>query len=387
MVKPLMDECFVDKIAGLRPRDHDLREESIYSPGDGRTLRGIRVESYPALIQAVGYLKYVNRGKAPVYFRGQAKVYSAAAPIPSVFRPGPRDVRHLDNALATLGVGRSTFSQDAVSKSLPFHDVPKYAVEPLLQHYGLGTTWLDITDALPYALYFCLARYGDLTITKPFDASYDSTSGGSCASRVFRNVVVGKRPVPERTGNDVYLYAICPGARVRDGREDLPGLVAYEGGSVIDARVAVPSQYFRPHSQHGLLFRPNGAGEGDADFDFVVFVIDGSLVAEWLGAGAMFADENIYPPIRELRPSSKNPGCNPYCAVDRGLVSVEKWACGRFRSCSSLGEFEWIRHLVNYVTPGQLRADLEFISGCKTAGRLDWHVDADWLGEGMCHGA
>lgn len=385
----------LSNIAQLRPKDGDLDEERIpvstsglegHLNSDGSSeksdLRGIRVRSYPALIQAVGYLKYKwqnenSQSAGPVYFRGQTKVYGCLVPQPSAYRAGSEGVESLKKKLESL-IGQddaSDYSEDLVCKDLPFHDVPKYTVEPLLQHYGLETRWLDVTDALPYALYFCLAQYESLTITKSLNAVYDPTSGGSCASRFFKNVVVRLCDEASLPGDDVYLYAISPGAYKEHNWLKTPGLVSYTCGDIVDARIAVPSMYLRPHSQHGLLFKPREQSDQlGSQIEFVVFVIERRLVAEWLGSGLMFSPKNVYPPLRVLRPQSNNPRCKPYRTADRGLASIENWARKRYRSNLSLGEFDWLRNLVNYVTLDQLMDDEKFMRETSSHQRLDWKL-------------
>ncbi len=384
-----MSDLDLRKIAKLRPKDGDLDEEEIpvygsaqkghLSPGGSSSkspLRGIRVRSYPALIQSVGYLKYIWRNTGPVYFRGQTKVYGCSAPRPSACRAGSKSTDNLNEILALLieQGDASGYPEGLVRKALPFHDVPKYAVEPLLQHYGLKTRWLDVTDALPYALYFCLAQYENLIITKPFDAAYDPKTSGSCASRFFENVVVRLCDEALPSGDDVYLYAISPGVRLENEHSSTPGLVSYTCGDIIDARIAVPSIYLRPHSQHGLLFRPREPDQSCPTIDFVVFEIERRLVAEWLGSGLMLSPKNVYPPLRVLQPQDDNHRCNPYRTVDRGFASIEKWVWKSFRSDSSLGEFGWLRNLVNYVTYDQLMDDEKFVRETSCHQRLDWKL-------------
>ena len=47
----------------------------------------------------------------------------------------------------------------------------------------------------------------------------------------------------------------------RSENQPVPGLEVGENTEFIDLRVATPSVFVRPHSQHGVLFRPRGGPE------------------------------------------------------------------------------------------------------------------------------
>lgn len=303
----------------------------------------IDINDIDSLTQAVGYLKYQTQG--PVFFRGQHSIYNPLIPSPSSQRPNtcgisgraPNDTEATTFIYDTIKLAAKwpddiNWSSETLlyadkpsgTNNLLNGDVPLYAMEPLLQHYGLNTRWLDLTDSLPYALFFGLVRYS----SKPFipQWKYDegtvqdgATSGDltyrreSCFSRVVKNVITmipTRRKMPKYYPY-LYLYAITPGntvaARVnstRDGMTPLPGLSLCEGGYVIDMRQAVPSYYLRPHMQHGLLWKPlpyllrDTFWQGHRNVRFRIFRIPTETVLRWLGNGDMFAIDGIYPPLR-----------------------------------------------------------------------------------------
>ncbi|KAB8294579.1 FRG domain-containing protein [Bifidobacterium avesanii] len=205
------------------------------------------------------------------------------------------------------------------------HEVPLYAVEPLLQHYGSETRWLDLTESLPYALFFGLVRYGKPITVPQLNPGSESVAVGSgyakaresCLSPIFQNIPVY---IPDTVdfpqySDYVYLYAISPGTplpSLSDSDSSLrrKGLSRYSGGYVIDMREAVPSFYLRPHAQHGLLWLPSESVVSATGKDMVdgaqvcVFKIPAAAVLRWLSSAGMFAPSSIYPPLRHNARSS-----------------------------------------------------------------------------------
>lgn len=309
------------------------------------------VSDINALVQAIGYLKFITDGK--VYFRGQSKIYENQGrifPLPSLLRSSvwektpidEKDAAAVDDAAreriykiislagewpASLNVGnrkeRVLLQDDTMvgNDNLACWDVPLYTVEPLLQHYGMETRWLDLTESLPYALFFGLVRYGskiavsDADVADPTNVhvlgAYEDARRRSCLSPVFQNIPVYIPDVDDypQYANYVYLYAISPGAPLpsltdEDTGMRRKGLSRYSGGYVIDMREAVPSFYLRPHAQHGLLWLPDksvaGAerDDGIGDVQACVFRIPTEAVLRWLRAAEMFSPSGIYPPLR-----------------------------------------------------------------------------------------
>jgi hypothetical protein len=102
------------------------------------------------LVQAAGYLKHL-RAKSPhnksVYFRGQSKLYPTLPP--SLYRgltkPDARDQRD-----AKMQV----FLKRVRKEQKVLRAVDEHIREPLLQHYGFKTRWLDVVDNVWVALWF-----------------------------------------------------------------------------------------------------------------------------------------------------------------------------------------------------------------------------------------
>ncbi len=242
----------------------------------------LTVRSLPSLIQAVGYLKYSAGGAT--YFRGQARLFDsmlpsllrgASAPAERgkaidrfVARSSPWACRHPNHPTTDCP---EILGQAARSETRMFSGgVPRYAAEPLLQHYGLNTRWLDLVDNLWVALWF--------------------------ACHWFDGVDGYHHPVRRTThdGGDDYVYVVSvslPG----DQKQVAPGLVKVPGrGRLIDLRQAVPSYYLRPHAQHGLLVRAYDDDYRNLELAAIRIPLNNAL--DWLGSSLLLSPFGLFPP-------------------------------------------------------------------------------------------
>lgn len=369
-----------EDIAAIRPDEMIVRSAPIAKSGS--SARVIRCESLEALIQAVGYLKLLNDG--PVYFRGQSNIYQEGMPMPSIYREDGSRITSLDCLIKWL-TNNSDVGQHAKSRKkqlLPFHSVAPYALEPLIQHYGVKTRWLDLTDSLPYALFFSLAQYTDIKCTKldhdghTITEGYDANTGSSCISRVMQNEVVSLKV---GSPNPVYLIAICIDGQGRPAEEE-KGMIRYPHCTILDARACIPSQYLRPHMQHALMLKihnnETGASSDQLEKAFI-FELPRAATLEWLGTGKMFNPSLIYPPLRV--PTQFSDKTNPTRVIDRGLFDLEKNML-RYRADSDAGRelraiFKPLVDLKNYVTYDLLAADYERAKNEKRPlERIDWSL-------------
>jgi len=93
------------------------------------------------LVQAAGYLKHI-RAKShnkSVYFRGQSKLYPTIPPTlyRGIVKPEARDKRDAEMQVLLKGIRENQHVLRAISD---------HVQEPILQHYGLKTRWLDVVD-------------------------------------------------------------------------------------------------------------------------------------------------------------------------------------------------------------------------------------------------
>ncbi len=231
------------------------------------------VKSKHVLIQAVGYLKHVlaTEMECNVYFRGQSKIYSKLSP--TLYRS-----QDTQKQKSSRDVALKKYIKE--SDGLILRGVADYAKEPLLQHYGIKTKWLDIVDNIWIALWF---------------ACNDCISKGN----LDRYLCFQRRQVD--AGNLVRSYAYI--YLIKAGSTPVLGKVGYFEGCdtrFIDLRVAAPSIFLRPHAQHGLLFtRATHNDHKNTDYsEFVVGIlrIELSDALAWLGEGGLLDTHALFPP-------------------------------------------------------------------------------------------
>jgi hypothetical protein len=244
------------------------------------------------LFQASGYLKHVlsKDRTCGVFFRGQSKLYKTLEP--SLYR-GASTQQQKSNRDKAL----KAYISDCEGKVLSA--VPEYAREPLLQHYGIRTSWLDLVDNIWVALWFaCHTAYG----TGPLGQYLH-----------FER----RKPSPDPTKMDyAYVLMVETGMEITDKAK--PGLFKGQHTDLIDLRIAAPSTFIRPHAQHGLLFKRTKFTDHKHmdNGEFVAGVLRVRLrdALEWLGEGALLSTHALFPPAtydfgyRELL--NKAPGGN-----------------------------------------------------------------------------
>ena len=225
-----------------------------------------------ALIQAAGYLKFIF-GKAPegIFFRGQTKLYPALSP--TLFRTSKSRLAN------SRRLSRLRESLDAIAEERIFRQVGAYAVEPLLQHYGFRTTWIDLVDNVWVALWFA--------------CHHGRTTGKLSEYLHF------ERRNPSVEG-EKFAYILLVGTGITPSPTS-PGLYSGAHTELIDLRVACPSIFIRPHAQHGVLFRVRGVGGAQRPIDYstqlrgiIRIRLDDALT--WLGDGKMLGIHALFPP-------------------------------------------------------------------------------------------
>lgn len=226
-----------------------------------------------ALVMAAGYLKFslAKSASEGVYFRGQRKLYGSLPP--TLFR-GVTSQRAQDNRKDAV----ANLIKQFKSKGRIFNSFGEYAHEPLLQHYGISTTWIDLVDNLWVALWFACHRA--MTIGE------------------FGEFMHFERRVPSEI--DKYAYVLLVGADIQRRSREKPGYYFGDNTELVDLRMASPSVFLRPHAQHGLLFRKKGRVEGrPLDYgDQVRGTIRVELrkALDWLGTGKMVNTHSLFPP-------------------------------------------------------------------------------------------
>jgi hypothetical protein len=230
------------------------------------------VATQHGLNRAAGYLKFADAAGGPVVFRGQRRLYGSLRPslYRGIHKMGPKGRR--DAAFNALR--RQIGESNALISS-----TPNYARDPLLQHYGIYTKWIDLVDNVWVALWF------------------------AC----HRAVVVGdkgqylhfERRSP-RTDPNPYAYILLLQTGALNQIADKPGLLGNDHTLLIDLRIAAPSLYLRPHAQHALLLRRLNINSLD-DLELLPMVVGTIRVHladafSWLGDGALLSPHSLFPP-------------------------------------------------------------------------------------------
>lgn len=252
---------------------------------DGSVVPIYLIDSFHALTQFVGFAKFKNRFYGNVYFRGQTSLHAGKL-IPSVFRPSltSTSVNYSERFITY-----NTRRKQALSSDKGFSSIEGRAIEPLLQHYGIKTTWLDVVDNLWVALWFGLHKFSSVIIED------------------HEHVHITEEPL----GQYAYLFLLAVDAQkeqekyVSSGPQRIPGVYSGEETNVVDLRKAVQSYYLRPHAQHALMIQKKRIltqtplSEGDVDYsDFIVGVakISRERGLDWIGNNGLLSIQSLFPP-------------------------------------------------------------------------------------------
>lgn len=234
--------------------------------GEFEGLPAIFVRTYEGLVRTLGLIKYARR-EHRVLFRGQTGCWGALAP--TLYR------RVADPAVADPAV-EACMEAYRTAMSRDLRPDQAQTTEPLLQHYGVHTRWLDLVDSVPHALFFAVWQMKELA---GGDFGYfhsDQPSG------VFYLVDCGRE-------SDMRPVEV-------DG-EVVSGLWEEEGTGfrLCDLRRAKPSKALRPHSQHGWLVRPEPGKTDLWDRVLLRIVIPADAGLNWLGPGTCVSPRALFP--------------------------------------------------------------------------------------------
>ena len=243
----------------------------------------------------VGYLKYINRTYANVYSRGECRLHSSL--IPSLYR-NKTDIESEDKKINVI-VNR--FIKDSkLSDTLSLSNLDsssKYIVEGVLQHYGATTSFLDVVDNHWVALWMGLNKY---TTRGQYD---------NYASYTERTI-----PEIEKLSGDpdcldqdkwkdlIYQYVLLVAVPFVVNRSE-NGISVSNSIIEVDLRKALPSNFLRPHAQHGLVIKRNisGSSAQSKDYDLSANVVGIIRVRidrakQWIGDGQLLTQDNLIPP-------------------------------------------------------------------------------------------
>lgn len=264
----------------------------------GRTIPVVHVDDPNSMTQVLGHLKYASPPGSRQLFRGTTRLHATL--VPSAYRTVARQAGRTKNATAIqqymddlAGGGCSCArkrGKPVCRKEWPCPDqvpsrarngviagTPRAAIEPLLQHYGIGTRWLDVVDNAWVALWFACHRQ-------------ETSRDGRYAHHV-------RRSVAREPGEHAYVTVVDTGPT---SPSRVAGIHQGEKARVVDLRYALPSIYLRPHAQHGLLFSDSvwDTQRSPDLFHLIAAIVRIRLVdaLEWLGAGEMLSPYSLFPP-------------------------------------------------------------------------------------------
>ena len=231
----------------------------------------LHVSNPHALVQAVGYLKFRAEPYERIFLRGQSKLYDTLGP--TLYRGITSDAAQSKRHKA-LNAAIEIFRENCSI----FASFPEYAHEALLQHYGIKTTWIDIVDNVWVALWF---------------SAYQAFSEGKNGEYLHFDL-----RVPSETEEFGYILLLSAADDRRS--KTRKGMLLSNHSEVIDLRIAAPSIFLRPHSQHGLLLRAKGTRGGRVlDYSNLIRGIVRYRLKDaidWLGSGNMVGIRGLFPP-------------------------------------------------------------------------------------------
>jgi len=232
------------------------------------------VEDPHALVQAAGYLKHIHGciDEENIFFRGESKLYGTLPP--TLFRGAEsqgaqaRKIGILNAALALARDENSIFQR-----------LDQHVHEPLLQHYGLKTSWIDVVDNIWVSLWFACHK-------------------AKAVGRINEYLHFEQRTVAKEPGS--FAYVLLVSADAKSVKSSAAGIVIGKKTELVDLRVAAPSIFLRPHAQHGLLMRMRGDSHM-RPLDYMpqvrgIIRINLGDALEWLGHGKMLGVHALFPP-------------------------------------------------------------------------------------------
>ena len=230
----------------------------------------LEVKSFHALNQIIGYAKFINQKEEKILFRGQTSLYKNL--LPSLYRSCDTD-----SAINRRNIKICEIIREAKENLPILKNYDNKIIEPLLQHYGIKTRWIDLVDNLWIALTFCLYEY---KTSLNYGNKYEYVK------------------IRDDENEYGYLLLVCSDAFSTTDVSN--GLYKGNTTNLVDLRMAAPSVFLRPHSQHALLMQQKGASSlNKADLSnkiAAIIQIQVKNIKKWLGNGKLTSIENIYPP-------------------------------------------------------------------------------------------
>ncbi|WP_428245131.1 FRG domain-containing protein [Eubacterium sp. Marseille-QA0814] len=229
----------------------------------GTDIKVFQIETVHDLIQFIGFGKYKNNKVGNVYFRGQTSLYDGKM-VPSLYRGKTR--------LDSITCKYNERINKAITSKRIFSQYDRSVFEPLIQHYGVKTPYIDLVDNVWVALWFALHE-----------------------SKV--EVVNSHNYVYYFDSKEEYAYIVLI---VSDAVEETNKSGVYKGNdtTLVDLRKATPSYFLRPHAQHAYMLRKNEEYPGDySDLIVGIAKIPTKVGMKWLGQNDFLSLSSLFPAV------------------------------------------------------------------------------------------
>ena len=252
---------------------------------EGSIVPVYNVHNFNGLNQIVGYSKFINPEKKILY-RGECKLHNSMRPSinHTIKSQVARDKANKRiNNIIDRALTDERFCQ--FSKLSPECPVDKYVIEAIMQHYGINTHCIDAVDNHWIALWFGQNKFVKSRSTNKYCRYVPRIK------EMFD--YIGFNSLKEE---ELYQYIVLLAA---DYAECSRGITVSNDLISIDLRTALPSNFLRPHAQHGWILRKK-AHEPTDTYDLSDSVI-GILriridnAKRWLGDGVSLSIENLFP--------------------------------------------------------------------------------------------
>lgn len=227
----------------------------------GNTVNMYTITSVHDLTQFIGFGKYINNQEHNVLLRGQTNLYSGAL-IPSIYRK-----RTKINSITEKYDRRIN---KIIKEVKSFNQFDRIILDPLLQHYGIKTPYIDLVDNIWVALWFALHQ-AETAIINSHEYVY-----------FFDN-----------QDDYSYILLIATDAMTPSGKN---GVYLGKKTKLIDLRKALPSYFLRPHAQHAYMLRKVEAYPEDySDLIIGIAKIPTALGLKWLGTNDFLTVSSLFP--------------------------------------------------------------------------------------------
>lgn len=219
------------------------------------------IETVHDLTQFIGFGKYMNNQSCNVFLRGQTDLYNGDL-VPSLYRGRTK----LDTITAKYNQRMNKLKADIDS----FSQYDRCVLEPLLQHYGVKTTYLDLVDNVWVALWFALHQTKSESINSHEYVYYSNNTNQYSYILLVATDAIN---VSEKNG-------------------------VYEGDTtrLVDLRKALPSYFLRPHAQHAYMLKKKGEAVSDySDLIIGIAKIPTELGFKWIGTSEFLTVSTLFP--------------------------------------------------------------------------------------------